>query len=242
MSSSGIVLYGTDLSPCVRTVKLTLKVLNLDYEYKEVNLQAGEHLSEEYVKKNPQHTVPMLDDNGTFIWDSHAIAAYLVDKYAKSDELYPKDPLKRAVVDQRLHFETGVLFHGIFKQLQRALFKENATEVPKDRLAELKDAYALLEQFLAENPYVAGPQLTIADFSIVATVSTLHLSYCPVDATKYPKLSAWLARISALPFYEEDNLRGARLLADKIRSKLPKQFDKLWQKAFEDIKSGAGKQ
>jgi len=63
-----------------------------------------------------------------------------------------------------------------------------------------------------------------------------------VEDTKYPKLSAWLARLSSLPFYEEDNLRGARLLADKIRAKLPKQFDKLWQKAFEEIKSGAGKQ
>jgi len=105
-----------------------------------------------------------------------------------------------------------------------------------------KKPYKKIRIFLADNPYLAGPQLTIADFSIVATVSTLHLSYCPVEDTKYPKLSAWLARLSSLPFYEEDNLRGARLLADKIRAKLPKQFDKLWQKAFEEIKSGAGKQ
>ncbi|KAI8038497.1 hypothetical protein M5D96_008396 [Drosophila gunungcola] len=67
------------------------------------------------------------------------------------------------------------------------------------------------------------------------------MSYCPVESAKYPKLSAWLKRLSQLPFYEEANLRGARLEADCIRAKLPKQFDKLWQKAFEDIKSGAGK-
>ncbi|XP_016957920.2 glutathione S-transferase 1 [Drosophila biarmipes] len=236
------ILYGTESSPPVRAVLLTLRALQLEHEFRPLDMQAGDHLKPEMLRKNPQHTVPMLEDGESCIWDSHAIIGYLVNKYAQSDELYPKDPLQRAVVDQRLHFETGVLFHGIFKQLQRALFKENATEVPKDRLAELRDAYALLEQFLADNPYVAGPQLTIADFSIVATVSTLHLSYCPVEGTKYPKLSAWLARLSSLPFYEEDNLRGARSLADKIRAKLPKQFDKLWQKAFEDIKSGTGKQ
>ncbi|KAH8272924.1 hypothetical protein KR018_010978 [Drosophila ironensis] len=235
-----LILYGTESSPPVRAVLLTLRALKLEHQFRQLDMQAGEHLEPEMLRKNPQHTVPMLEDEGgVCIWDSHAIIAYLVNKYGQSDELYPRDPLKRALVDQRLHFETGVLFHGIFKQLQRALFKENATEVPKDRLAELRDAYALMEQFLGENPYLAGGNLTIADLSVVATVSTLHLSYCPVEGAKYPKLAAWMARLSALPFYEEDNLRGARILADRIRAKLPKQFDKLWQKAFEDIRSGA---
>ncbi|EDW36390.1 GL16704 [Drosophila persimilis] len=237
-----LVLYGTETSPPVRAVLLTLRALELEHEFRRLDMQAGEHLEPELLRKNPQHTVPMLEDGEACIWDSHAIIGYLVNKYAQDDALYPKEPLQRAVVDQRLHFETGVLFHGCFKPLQRALFKENdAPEVPKDRIADLHEAYAHLERFLGENPYLAGGQLTIADFSVVATVSTLHLSYCPVEGAKYPKLSAWLARLSTLPHYDEDNLRGARLLAERVRAKLPKQFDKLWQKAFEDIKSGAGK-
>ena len=59
---------------------------------------------------NPQHTIPTLDDNGAVIWDSHAICTYLVSKYGKDDSLYPKDLLVRAKVDQRLHFDTGILF------------------------------------------------------------------------------------------------------------------------------------
>jgi len=45
---------------------------------------------------------------------SHAISAYLVGKYGKDDALYPKDLQKRAIVDQRLHFDTGVLFPRLF--------------------------------------------------------------------------------------------------------------------------------
>jgi glutathione S-transferase len=41
---------------------------------------------------------------------SHAILGYLVNQYAKDDSLYPKEPKKRAVIDQRLHFDTGVFF------------------------------------------------------------------------------------------------------------------------------------
>lgn len=62
---------------------------------------------------NPQHTIPTLEDDGKKIWDSHAINAYLVGKYGKDDSLYPKDLAKRAIVDQRLHFDSGMIFNWL---------------------------------------------------------------------------------------------------------------------------------
>ncbi|XP_023175037.1 glutathione S-transferase 1 [Drosophila hydei] len=236
-----LVLFGTELSPGVRAVLLTLRALELDHEFFPVDLFAGEHLEPYFVRKNPQRTVPVLQDNEACIWDSHAIMGYLVGKYAFTDALYPRDPLKRALVDQRLHFDSGILF-VLFKQLQHLIFQEQVAELPKPLIEQVHKAYELLEQFLDGRNYMAGQLVTIADFSIAATLSTLHLSYAPVDAVGYPKLSEWLARISGLPYYEQANLRGARQMAELVRTKLPKQFDKLWLKAFEDIKSGAGRQ
>ncbi|EDW01855.1 glutathione S-transferase 1 [Drosophila grimshawi] len=228
-----LTLHGTRMNPSERAILLTLHALELDYEFRQVDMPAG---------YDQLPTVPTLEDGDAAIWESHAIIGYLVQKYAKDgdDALYPREPLQRAIVDQRLHYESGVLFVA-FKELQHLLFTENITELPKDLIDQLHETYAVLEQFLVDQAYLAGQQLTIADFSIVSTLSSLHLSYAPIDPTEYPNLSAWLARISSLPYYEEANLQGARLLADQVRAKLPKQFDKLWQKAFADIKSGAVK-
>lgn len=66
-----------------------------------------EHLSDDFLKINPQHTVPTLVDNGVSIWDSNAIIIYLVDKYGKDDSLYPKDLSVRARINQRLFFGAG---------------------------------------------------------------------------------------------------------------------------------------
>ncbi|XP_075146837.1 glutathione S-transferase 1-like [Haematobia irritans] len=212
-----LVLYGIDPSPPVRSCLLTLKALNLPFEYKVINLMEKEHHSEEYLKKNPQHTVPTLEDDGHYIWDSHAIMAYLVSKYGKDDSLYPKDLLKRAVVDQRLHFDSGVMFQG-GRNITAPLFFKNQTQIPKDKIDAIADIYAFLETFLKDKTYMAGDQMTIADFSVIATVTSL-VAFLQIDGSKYPKLTAWIKRMESLPYYQEANGKGAQQLMAMIKSK-----------------------
>ncbi|CAH0678045.1 unnamed protein product [Spodoptera exigua] len=122
-----LTLYKIDASPPVRSVFMAIEALDLEnVQMVDVNLFEGEHLREEYLKVNPQHTVPMLADNDFYIWDSHAIVTYLVTKYGKNDDLYPADPEKRAIIDQRLHFDSGILFPSL-----RAWKKVHVLPLPK---------------------------------------------------------------------------------------------------------------
>lgn len=94
---------------------MTIRSLGLDVEIKHVDFAIGENKSKEYSKLNPLHQVPVLiDDDGFVLTESRAIAAYLVtsrDPTGKST-LYPADPMKRAIVDQRLYYDATVVFQS----------------------------------------------------------------------------------------------------------------------------------
>lgn len=212
-----VKLYGLDPSPPVRAVKLTLAALNVPYEYIVVNVIKKEQHSEEYLKKNPQHTVPLLEDGEASIWDSHAIMTYLVSKYGKDDSLYPKDLLKRAVVDQRLHFESGVVFANALRAITKQVLFLGRTVVPKERFEAITEVYDFVEVFLKDHDYVAGDQLTIADFSIISSITSL-VAYVDIVSAKYPKISAWLKRLEQLPYYSENSV-GAQQFVSTIKSK-----------------------
>lgn len=155
---------------------------------------------------NPQHTVPTLDDNGFIIVDSHAICTYLIEKYAPNHALYPKDLEKRTTVDARLYFDTGFLFARMRFLYEPVLYHG---QVPsQDRVEYMQKAWPLLEGFLANGDYLAGNELTIADFCAVATVSSVNET-ATIDPVKYPRLTAWLQRLAKLPYYQEKNGNGA---------------------------------
>ena len=105
-----IDLYYMDVSAPCRAVKMTAKILGVELNMKMTNLMAGEHMKPEFLAINPQHNVPTIDDDGFYLNESKAICGYLVNKYGKDDTLYPKDPKVRALVDQRLYFDMGVLY------------------------------------------------------------------------------------------------------------------------------------
>jgi len=206
--------YVPGSAPC-RIVMLTAKALGVDLNLKLVNLQEGEQLKPEYLKMNPQHTVPTLDDNGFYLWESRAIATYLANKYGKDDSLYPKDPQRRAVIDRLLYFDGCTLYSSFAAYYYPQVF--GGAPPNAEKLAELKKSLSYLETFLGDKKYVTGDQLTLADLSLVATISTLEL--IDLKFEDWPKVSAWLGRLKQLPYYKEANQNGIDMFKEFVKSK-----------------------
>lgn len=162
---------------------------------------------------NPQHTIPLINDNGVIIYDSHAICAYLVDKYAETDQLYPKDLAKRAEVDARLHFDTGFLFARL-RFLFEPILYDGSSVVSTDKVEYIEKCWPLIEAFLERGAYLCGNELTIADFCCVATISSI--GHYGGSIHKYPKLMAWLNRMAELPYYESLCAKGANMLIKTV--------------------------
>jgi glutathione S-transferase len=197
---------------------MTAKAIGLNLQVKPLDFFKGEHLTPEYLEMNPQHTVPTLvDDDGFTFWDSHAINAYLVSRYAKSDDLYPRDIKRRGVVNQRLHFDSGVAF-TTGSRVIFGILNDSKTSVDQEDVDNVNQVYAWLDEFLKGKLWMAGDSVTIADYNLFASTTNLNI-IVPIDAKKYPRVAAWVKKLESRP-EAEGNKKGLALLVTMIKSKL----------------------
>ncbi|XP_063539581.1 glutathione S-transferase 1-like [Cydia strobilella] len=225
------ILYHSNSSPPSRAVKMVAGILNVEYEERYLNPVARDQDTPELIEKNPMRSIPLLDEGDYWIADSHAIIVYLFEKYAKPEHqhLYPSDIRKRATINQRMYFECGILFPRL-RSVMAPTFRGKLTDLSKSMKSNIEDAYRTLQAYLSRTLYVADDVLTLADISIVTTVSTLDGIY-PVDVKRYPKLKEWLLTMSQKDFCQKYNEPGREelvtLLVTMMRNNQHNQRAKL---------------
>lgn len=194
---------------------MTAAALNVNLNKKTVNLFAKEQMTPEYLKINPQHTIPTLVDNGFALWESRAICVYLVEKYGKDDSLYPKDVKTRAVINQRFFFDMG----SLFKQFGEYYFAEffGRTKNPED-LKKFNESMTVFNNFLEPTGYAAGTKnLTLADIVLFASVSCFEV--VNVDLSPYPNVQKWLKLMKETCPGRDQNAKGIEILRGVVTGK-----------------------
>lgn len=182
-------LYCHIVAPFCRSVVLLAEALEVELNLIEVNVLKKEQFKPEFLALNPQHCIPMLVDDGVVIWESNAILMYLAEKYAKDGKrYYPADIAERATVNRLLFFQLGTL-HRALSTYYYPILAGIGEGKPED-FRKVQDAVFVMNKFLEGNKWLAGEQLTVADFSVAISVAGLE-GVIKFDLSTYENVQRW---------------------------------------------------
>lgn len=179
-------------------VRLLLTQLGLPFEYVEKDILQGETRSPEFLAINPNGRIPVLEvEPSVYLSESNAILIYLSEGTA----FLPDRRLDRARVLQWLFFEqyshepfiaTSRFWqaHGMAAEKQQALQEKQAPGYA---------ALGVLEQRLAEHPFLVDDRYTIADVALYAYTHVAPEGGFSLDA--FPAIRAWCDRVGTQPDY-----------------------------------------
>ena len=163
---------------------------------------------------NPHGRIPVIDDGGTVVWESHAILRYLAARHGKA-AFWSEDAAERSLAERWMDWSLATLqpaFMDVFWGFYRTPEEKRdwpAIRKSVDRCAAL---YRLLDRELAGRPYLAGDRFTLAD--IPAGTSLFRYFGIAVDRPDVPNVTAWYARLAERPAYRShvmtpfDDMKG----------------------------------
>jgi glutathione S-transferase len=194
-------LYDYAASANCYKVRLLLAQLALAYERVPTDIFAGETLTDEFYRRNPARTTPVLEIGaGTYLQESSAILFYLADGTSH----LPEEPLARAQVLRWLISEqTDVIpsMGGLRFRLQTGRLRADDPEARRRHEAALK-ILDLMDVHLQGRDFLVADRYTIAD---LANYAYVHVApQAGLDLQRFPAVGAWLARIEAQPGFIDD--------------------------------------
>ena len=193
-------LYTMSASPNGKRVAIFMKEKGIDIPTTEIDLRAGENLTDEYRRKNPFGRVPVLElDDGTFLSESQAICLYL-------EGLYLAPNLFGESADERAKIEMWARRVDLNFLMPVAQGFRNLTGYYKDRETCVKewgevstlaarDTAVLLDAHLANNQFLLGDRYAIPDMTLAIVMG--FAKNVGQDFFDLPNLSRFYAHVTA---------------------------------------------
>lgn len=209
-----ITVHGFSPSGNCHKVRLLLEQLGRPYRWIETDSSTGATRTPEYLARNPNGKVPMLEtDDGRVLVESNAILYWLADTSA----YVPEDPWQRAQALSWMFFEQ--YSHEPYVAVARFICGWTPAGSPRradlPRLRERsQDALRVMEHHLATSAWFSGRRYGIADIALFAYSHVAPHGGIALDP--YPAVRAWIARVEDTPGFvlmPEPDAAAAALIA-----------------------------
>jgi glutathione S-transferase len=177
-------------------VRLLLTQLGIPFEYIELDILKGETQTPEFLQKNPNGRIPVLElEPGVFLSESNAILLYL----SEGTPFLPADRLERARAIQWLFFEQ--YSHEPFIATSRFWLHQGKAEEYREALAQKQApgyaALGVMEKRLRDHSFLVGDRYTIADIALFAYTHVAEEGNFSLE--KFPGIQSWIERVQAQP-------------------------------------------
>jgi glutathione S-transferase len=195
--------------PSPRAIKVVAlkNNLGLDCEIRVLDFAKGDHMTPEYAALNPNKLMPVLEDDGFVLWESNAILQYLAAKKPERG-LWPSDAKRQADVFRWMSWESAhwapdacsILIREHLLKKIFGLGETNPAEVARGE-SEFHRFGGVLDGHLKSRKWLAGDELTIADYSVGAWMTVSQVAQYPV--AKYAGINRWYDALSSQPGWKE---------------------------------------
>ncbi|MEZ5777177.1 MAG: glutathione S-transferase family protein [Paracoccaceae bacterium] len=204
-------LYHVPLSPFCRKVRLTLAEKKVEVELVEERYWEQ---GQEFLRRNPAGKIPVIRHDGKVMSESQAICEYL-DETIPEPRLMPKDAQGRYEVrrlcswfDDKFHDEvtSKLLYERVNKKVMGHGYPDSKNV--KFGATRIKYHIDYLGWLLDQRRWLAGNEMTLADFAAAAHLSSLDY-ISDVDWNRSQNVKDWYAKIKSRPSFRS-------LLADQV--------------------------
>jgi len=190
-----IDLY-TARTPNGYKISIMLEEVGLPYRALKIDLSKGEQRDPKYLKINPNGKIPAIVDTetGQCVFESGAILIHLAEK---SGRFFPDESRRRMEVLQWLFFQVGSI-GPMLGQLWHFVDLTQPVPYALDRYRkETLRLYGVVDRRLAEAPFIAGDEYTIADIAHWPWLRVYKA--LGIDIAEFPNVKRWIEDVAARP-------------------------------------------
>lgn len=195
-------IWGRKNSINVQKVLWACGELGLDYDRIDAGMAFGVNNTPEYRAMNPNGLIPVINDDGFILWESHAIVRYLARKHGMGT-LCPADARCAADADRWMDWYHTTLWpdlRPVFWNLVRTPPEKRDMAQVQSALVGLTANFRILDTVLANQNYLGGNAFSMGDIPLGLTAFRWY--NLAIERPTLVNLDAWYARLCARPAFQ----------------------------------------